>query len=28
MQFVYRDGERKATFPASGNVELQSGKLC
>jgi 2-polyprenyl-6-methoxyphenol hydroxylase-like FAD-dependent oxidoreductase len=28
MQFVYRDGETKATFPASGDVELQSGKSC
>jgi 2-polyprenyl-6-methoxyphenol hydroxylase-like FAD-dependent oxidoreductase len=26
VQFVYLDGKTKATFPASGNVEAQSGK--
>jgi 2-polyprenyl-6-methoxyphenol hydroxylase-like FAD-dependent oxidoreductase len=27
MEFVYADGKRKATFPASGNAEQQSSKL-
>lgn len=27
VQFVYADGKTKATFPASGNIEAQSGKL-
>lgn len=26
MQFVYRDGERRATFEATGEEERQSGK--
>jgi hypothetical protein len=26
MQFVYRDGQRRATFEATGEEERQSGK--
>lgn len=27
MEFIYADGQSKATFPASGNVEQQSSKF-